>query len=166
MLSENVNILDNKTVQQKLLRMAYEIWEKHVESGHVYICGIEGPGTNIAKILFQTLKEISTLDIHFVNVIVDKKNPLGNINLDTKIPTNANIILVDDVANTGRILFHTIAILAELKPKKVEIAVLVNRMHKAFPIQPNYIGQNMSTTLQDHIFVEQDQNGKFVVYLK
>jgi len=166
MQSEHVKILDHAIVQQKLLRMAFEIWENHADSKELYICGVEGSGAPIARLLFEILQDQSPLKLHFVDMTMDKSQPFGHIQLSHVIPENAEIVIVDDVANTGYVLFHAMSYLAPQKPKKLEIAVLVNRMHKSFPIQPNYIGHNVSTTLQDHILVEQDTAGEFVVYLK
>lgn len=164
--SENIKILSHNVVHQKLLRMAYEIWENHAASKEVYICGVEGSGTAIAKIIYDILVSKSDISIHYLDINVVKESPLGQVTLSADIPRNAEIIIVDDVANTGNVLFHTLTTLAHLLPKKIEIAVLVNRMHKSYPILPNYIGHNISTTLQDHILVKQDENGAFSVYLK
>ena len=48
--------------------------------------------------------------------------------------------------------------------KKIETAVLVDRSHKLFPISSDYVGYELSTTLNDHIEVILDP-GKFGVYL-
>ncbi|MET0243089.1 MAG: phosphoribosyltransferase family protein [Flavitalea sp.] len=64
------------------------------------------------------------------------------------------IILVDDVANSGKTLLYALKPFLEFHPKKIQIVVLVGRTHKSFPIQPDYVGLSLSTTFQEHIFVE------------
>jgi len=50
-------------------------------------------------------------------------------------------------------------------PKKVQVAVLVDRQHKLFPIASDFVGLSLSTTLQEHIKVELDKAGKGEAYL-
>jgi pyrimidine operon attenuation protein/uracil phosphoribosyltransferase len=74
-----------------------------------------------------------------------------------------NIILVDDVLNTGRILTYGMRPFLSITVKKIEVAVLVNRSHALYPIHPTYTGYELSTTLDDHIEVVLKK--KFAVYL-
>ncbi|MBK8841612.1 MAG: hypothetical protein IPO33_01590 [Saprospiraceae bacterium] len=67
---------------------------------------------------------------------------------------NKNIILVDDVANTGRTLFYAFAPLMNIIPKKLEVAVMVDREHKLFPVKVNYVGLSLATTLMENIQVD------------
>ena len=64
------------------------------------------------------------------------------------------IVVVDDVANTGRTLFYATKPLMEVVPAKVQMAVLVDRMHKSFPVHVDFVGMSLATTIQDHIEVE------------
>lgn len=51
-------------------------------------------------------------------------------------------------------------------PKRVQILVLVERMHKLFPIKPDYVGLSIATTLQDNIVVEIDNNEILGAYIQ
>jgi pyrimidine operon attenuation protein/uracil phosphoribosyltransferase len=73
------------------------------------------------------------------------------------------IIVVDDVANTGRTLFYAIKPLLDILPKKIETAVLVDRKHKAFPIAITYYGLSLATTLQEHIDVKLEESSVYLV---
>ena len=64
------------------------------------------------------------------------------------------IIVVDDVANSGKTLLYAMKPFLNFHPRKIESLVLVGRTHKAFPVQPDYTGLFLSTTLQEHIYVE------------
>ncbi|MBL7781855.1 MAG: phosphoribosyltransferase, partial [Saprospiraceae bacterium] len=66
---------------------------------------------------------------------------------------NKSIILVDDVANTGRTIFYAVQPLLAVVPRKVEVAVLVDRKHKSFPIKADYVGLSLATTLLENIDV-------------
>ena len=63
------------------------------------------------------------------------------------------IIIVDDVLNTGRTLAYAMKPFLCIEVKKIEVAVLVNRSHPLFPIQPSYTGYELSTTLTEHVEV-------------
>ncbi|HRD06713.1 MAG TPA: phosphoribosyltransferase family protein, partial [Saprospiraceae bacterium] len=61
---------------------------------------------------------------------------------------------VDDVANTGRTIFYACKPLMDLLPSKIEVAVLVDRKHKQFPINVDYVGLSLATTLKENISVK------------
>jgi pyrimidine operon attenuation protein/uracil phosphoribosyltransferase len=87
---------------------------------------------------------------------IDKKNPLQSaieIKIDTDLK-NKTIILVDDVANSGKTIFYALKPLMDLSLNKIQLAVLVDRQHKSFPITADYVGLSISTTLQNMIYVE------------
>ena len=62
-----------------------------------------------------------------------------------------NIILVDDVANTGRTLFYAFQPLLKIIPGRLEVAVMVDRKHKLFPVSVDYVGISLATTLMENI---------------
>ena len=64
------------------------------------------------------------------------------------------VIIVDDVANTGRIIMYALKPFLNFQPKKIQTLVLVERSHKLFPIQNDYKGLSIATTLLEHISVE------------
>jgi len=57
------------------------------------------------------------------------------------------------VLNTGRTLIYALKPFLKMELKKIEVAVLVNRSNHLFPIQPNYTGYDLSTTLNEHVVV-------------
>jgi pyrimidine operon attenuation protein/uracil phosphoribosyltransferase len=56
--------------------------------------------------------------------------------------------------------------LLEVLPKKIQVAVLVDREHKSFPIKVDYVGVSLFTTIQDDIDVQIKGRGEKAVYLK
>ena len=91
-----------------------------------------------------------------IMVPLDKKNP-SNPMPENSIPqnlTNKVVVMVDDVLNTGKTLAYSLKPFLDKKIKKIEVAVLVNRSHTAFPISPQYTGYELSTTMSDRILVK------------
>jgi len=160
-------ILTSIQIKRKLERIAYEILENNHEEKEIFFVGIRERGTKIAKKLANVIGKISDLKIEIVRVELNKAAPLEDdiafnkkaVEFDKKV-----VILIDDVANTGRTMSYAIKPLLNYIPKKIEVAVLIDRDHKAFPITADYIGLTLSTFIQDHIYVDLD-SGKEKVYL-
>lgn len=149
-----IQILTAAQIEQKLKRMAYEIWEKNSEEKEIFIIGIEETGAAVAGKIAEILKEISPLKIKYSNLIINKKSPLQqDIALSVGALNNKTVVLIDDVANSGKTLLYALKPLMDFEPAKIQIAVLVDRKHKNYPVTPDIIGHSVSTTIQEHIIV-------------
>ena len=79
----------------------------------------------------------------------------GEIVLSKAIGVNGtNVILIDDVANSGRTMFYALQPLLRDHPGQVETLALLERTHKQFPIELNYVGHSVSTTKDEMIVVK------------
>jgi len=145
-------------IRQKVKRIAFEIAEDNYDEPEIILAGIckETEGYALASLLNDELKKISSANIRLTHIELNKRNPDDQpveLNLSEAEVDNKVIILVDDVANTGRTLLYAIKPLLAWSPKKIRIAVLVERKHKLFPVSPDYVGLSLSTTFQEHIKV-------------
>jgi pyrimidine operon attenuation protein/uracil phosphoribosyltransferase len=151
-------ILSQAVAEKKLRRMAYEILENNSEERQLILAGIRESGSVIARTIQRNLLEITggRLSIQLITITLDKKRP-GPVTL-SHLPEMEDqvVIVIDDVANSGRTLLYAMKPFLELHPRKIEALVLVERTHKAFPVQPDYTGLSISTTVQEHINVEVD----------
>ncbi|GAB3827799.1 phosphoribosyltransferase family protein [Pontibacter rugosus] len=153
--SQNL-ILDRNQIAQKVIRMAYEVFERNFEEQELVLAGIHQNGYKLAEMLAEHLQTISTLKVQLLRVSLNKTAPLQepvqlspeSINLSGKV-----IILVDDVLNTGKTLAYTLNSFLPLNPKKVEIATLVDRHHPLYPIASTYTGYSLATTINERIDV-------------
>ena len=163
---QKILVLSDDQIRKKIIRMAYEIYENNFEEKSLVLAGIDGQGYVLAQLLQKEIQEISDLDCLVVKVTVDKSAPEKNeVALDVPLKDLArkNIMLIDDVLNTGRILTYGMKPFLSVVVKNIEVAVLINRSHALFPVLPKYTGYELSTTLDDHIEVV--LNKKFAVYL-
>ena len=162
----SILLLNSSEINQKIKRMAYEILEDNFSEKKIILAGICEQGELLAKQLAKHLEEISSLEIIITRIDLDKSHPFrqaaDTIKADLKIE-NTVIIMVDDVLHTGKTIAYGMKPLLNKKVKKIEVAVLVDRSHTAFPIKATYIGYELSTTLSDHITVV--LKGKKGVYL-
>lgn len=154
MAKQKTTILDKERINWKLQRMAYEIWEHFSNEKSVTLVCIEGGGVVVAKSLVKRLNEIGSLKTDLITLKLNKRNPLASEITINEDLNGKSLVLVDDVANSGKTLLYALAPILKYEPKKVIIAVLVDRRHKSFPITPDIVGHSVSTTLQEHIEVE------------
>lgn len=149
-------ILTAGQVSQKIKRMAFEVYEHNIREKEVVFAGIVGQGYTLATLLARQLEEISDIKATVVKVSIDKSAPLqSEIELDAEASSFKKkcVIVVDDVLNTGKTIAYALKPFLDVEVKKIEVAVLVNRSHATFPIQPTYTGYGLSTTLTEHIEV-------------
>lgn len=147
-------ILDSDAARRKIRRMALQVAEQNTDEKEMVIAGILGNGVVLAECIAAELKKIAEIKTTIVHVHLDKKDPIEvSLSPDISIQSKT-ILLVDDVANTGKTMFYALKPFLQAYPKKLQTLVLVERSHKAFPIQTDYAGLTIATTLQEHILVE------------
>ncbi|MFD2201525.1 phosphoribosyltransferase family protein [Shivajiella indica] len=148
-------VLNHKQIKQKIIRMAYEIYERNASENLLIFAGITGMGYQLAKYLSEALQEISPLKVKVLEILLDKNDiNRGNVALSEQLDLNEKcVIIVDDVLNTGKTLVYALKPFLDIPIKKMEVAVLVNRSHKLFPVTPDYTGLELATTLNEHITV-------------
>ena len=166
--STSIQILDKKQTEQKINRIAHEILEKNFHEKEIVLAGVDPCGFTLGKLLQKILVKISDFDVTLIKISLDKDAPLqSEIKLDCEMETISKkaVILVDDVLNTGRTLAYSLKPFLNADVKKLQVAVIVDRDHKTFPVQADYVGYSLSTTIQEHIVVELKDKKKFGVYL-
>ena len=147
-------ILDAATAAKKLERMAYEIVENNIDEKEIILAGIRVSGSVVAKTIQQLLAGISTIKTDLITIELDKKHP-KEVRLSKEIDfTGKVIVVIDDVASSGKTLLYAMKPFLQFHPRKIQTLVLVERTHKKFPISTDFSGLSMATTLQEHIYVE------------
>ncbi|HSH36175.1 bifunctional pyr operon transcriptional regulator/uracil phosphoribosyltransferase PyrR [Schnuerera sp.] len=156
-------ILDEKAIQRATTRIANEIIERNKGIEDIILVGIKTRGVPFAERLAKKIEEIEeekievlTLDITLYRddlterysepVVRDKKL---NYNINDK-----TIVLVDDVIFTGRTVRAALDALVDIgRPRKVQLAVLVDRGHRELPIRADYVGKNLPTARSEVVNV-------------
>ena len=155
MIKDATLIVDGLTIKHSTRRIAYQIYESNFNHKAIYMIGVAKSGVLFAKSIITVLKEISKLDIHFIQLEINKKDPHLPIKTseDLSVLKNQSVVLVDDVLNTGSTLIYAVKHLLEVPLKQLKTAVLVNRNHKNYPIKANFKGISLSTSINEHIEV-------------
>ncbi|HLC15550.1 MAG TPA: bifunctional pyr operon transcriptional regulator/uracil phosphoribosyltransferase PyrR [Thermodesulfovibrionia bacterium] len=156
-------ILNNKEIERAIKRISYEIIEKNKGAENFCLIGIQRGGVLPAKKLAKQLEAIEgcsvdsgTLDITFYrdDISLKKEQPvMYNTHMPFSI-NNRNVVLVDDVIFTGRTVRAAMDALLDFgRPAAIQLAVLIDRGHREFPIQPNYVGKVVPTSRDESVLV-------------
>ena len=150
-------ILNIQEINQKLKRLAWQVYEKNSAEKEIIVVGISERGLILAKQLVGHIEEISDINTKISHLELDKDNPYNkavSLNLEEKEYVNKVVILVDDVLNSGKTLMYAAKHFLTTPLTSLSIMVLVDRNHNRYPIKADYIGLSLATTLQEYISVE------------
>jgi pyrimidine operon attenuation protein/uracil phosphoribosyltransferase len=161
-------VLNHATIEKMIKRMAYQIYENNFGEKYLTIVGVSSRGFELAKIIKGELDKISNLKSELVEISIDKNNPSAETTVLN--PANFNIkgtvLIVDDVLNTGKTLVYAALPFVNVKTLKLQIAVLVDRNHRKFPVSADYTGTKLNTTFQEHVSIEMNAKKQFEAFLQ
>ena len=175
-MSSPTTILDASALKRALVRIAHEIAERNELSTEVVLVGVQRGGVNLAERLAGFLSGIWGHAVPVGSVDVGMhRDDLGRKVAPrihpTVIPfdiTGRTVVLVDDVLFSGRTTRAALDALNDLgRPKRIQLAVLIDRGHRELPIKADFVGKNVPASLSERISVHwQETDGKDVVYLE
>ncbi len=159
-----VLVMDAKTIQRAILRIAHEIVEKNRGAENMAVIGIQNRGAYLAERIARLIEKIEKvkipvglMDITLYRDDVQTKleQPLvqkTEILFDVK---DKVIILIDDVLFTGRTVRAALDQIIDFgRPRRIQLAVLVDRGHRELPIRADYVGKNVPTAKQERVKVK------------
>ncbi|HVW97666.1 MAG TPA: phosphoribosyltransferase family protein [Mucilaginibacter sp.] len=162
MSDKHLLILNQKQIQQKIDRIAYQILEDNFDEQEVMIAGILPSGDKIARRLKAILDNIAPFKTTFLGIQLDKTSTSlkATIDFDLNICSNKVVVLVDDVLNSGKTLAYGFGVFRDVPLKKFRTAVLIDRNHKKFPVITDFAGIALSTVLKEFVDVVLDEEGE------
>ncbi len=147
--------------------MALEIAERNLHAGHIVLAGIEPAGPLMNAVIIKTLKKYFTGNVSAITIALDnKKQPVKVTVSENPDLSGAVLIITDDVSNSGKTQTFALQPFLNPLPKAMQTLVLVNRSHKAFPVQPDYVGVSLATTIEEYIDVEIEDEKLTAVWMK
>jgi len=143
-------------ISRALVRISHEILEANPDSSRITVLGIPTRGAHLAYRIGGHLREIAgrefsvgTLDItmHRDDLRLRPPRPI----MPTSIPHDGiddrEVILIDDVLFSGRTIRAALDALGEIgRPRRVQLAVLIDRGHRQLPIRADFVGKNIPTS--------------------
>jgi pyrimidine operon attenuation protein/uracil phosphoribosyltransferase len=161
-------ILNSHQIEQKIDRMAWEIYENNAAETGLVLVGIKSSGYILATRIAKALGKISPLKTELFEISINKPNPLekeGEFRIPLEALKEKVIVVIDDVLNSGKTLLYGVRPFLAIPVKRLQTAVLVDRNHNRYPIKSDYTGLSLATTLLERVSVELDVPGQEAVYL-
>lgn len=150
MQTERIELMSPMRVERSLKRMTLEIIEKHAGKGVIYLFGLNERGYKLSKKISSIIKSVNRINLSPIRIDI-KKLELSKTDFDI---TNAFVILVDDVIFSGESFKKAMELIEPFgNPKTIKIAVLVDRGHRKYPIEPEFVGLTHPTKLKEHVEV-------------
>jgi pyrimidine operon attenuation protein/uracil phosphoribosyltransferase len=157
-------LMSSSEVERTLVRLAHEIVEKSNGSEDLALVGIRRRGVPLAERLGKLISaiekrpvETGVLDIQFYrdDLSTTGVRPVvtpGAIGIDIN---GRDVVLCDDVLYTGRTIRAALdALFDHGRPRRVQLAVLIDRGHRELPIEATYIGRRVPTSSREIIEVK------------
>jgi pyrimidine operon attenuation protein / uracil phosphoribosyltransferase len=157
-------LMSASEIERTLVRLAHQIVEKSNGSEDLALIGIRRRGIPLAERLGKLIAGIEkrpvdtgTLDIRFYrdDLSTHDVRPVvtpGSIGFDVN---GRDVVLCDDVLYTGRTIRAALdALFDHGRPRRVQLAVLIDRGHRELPIEATYVGRNVPTSSREIIEVK------------
>jgi len=153
--------MDAADMARAVRRIAHEILERNRGASDLVLVGIHTRGIPLAQRLAAALADaegsvpVGEMDIALYRDDLDRR-PTTRVGA-TRMPVPLDdrvVVLVDDVLYTGRSVRAALDCLADLgRPRRVELAVLIDRGHRELPIRADYVGKNLPTSARERVAV-------------
>lgn len=155
-------IMEAGEMRRSLARIAHEILERNHGPQGVIVVGIHSRGVPLARRLAAKMSELEGTTVPCGEIDVSltrddlrtRRTPAVRPTRIPVDPTDAAIVLVDDVLYTGRTIRAAMdALFGYGRPRSIQLAVLVDRGHRELPIRADYVGKNVPSARTEEVRV-------------
>ncbi|OGQ83362.1 MAG: bifunctional pyr operon transcriptional regulator/uracil phosphoribosyltransferase [Deltaproteobacteria bacterium RIFCSPLOWO2_12_FULL_60_19] len=155
-------LLEAEDIRRTISRMAHEVIEKCGGAGDLALVGIRSRGAHLVRRLADKIGSLSgsappvgVVDVTPYRDDVTKPSTDHPARMDTPVAIDdRTVVLVDDVIYRGRTVRAALDMIGHLgKPKKVLLAILIDRGHRELPIRPDIVGKNVRAEESERVNV-------------
>jgi pyrimidine operon attenuation protein/uracil phosphoribosyltransferase len=171
--------MDESAMETTLHRLAQEITAANDDIGQIALMGILSRGRPLADRLAGLIEKSTGIRPPVGSLATtlyrdDLRSGRGHLKFGTGethfdfAVDDLTVVLVDDVLAAGR---TTRAAMDEVmdygRPKRIQLACLIDRGRRELPIQPDYLGWTVAAEADDYVSVRvQEIDGENVVLLE
>ena len=167
-------IFTDVELRRAISRIAHEIVERNGGAADLTLLGLRRRGGPLAKRLAERIHELEGIEPPVAELdVTDYRDDLPD--RDARSASRAAsreplpvevagrvVVLVDDVLFTGRTARAGLeAVLDHGRPRRIQLAVMVDRGHRELPIRADYVGKNVPTALSESIHVRLGETDGF-----
>jgi pyrimidine operon attenuation protein/uracil phosphoribosyltransferase len=163
-------IMNETQIRGAVRKMAGQIVADFSPLEGVVMVGIRTRGADLTRRLVREIESLSgyRMPIGFIDTTFYRDDILTSgpkpVMKKTEIPfdlMDQRVILVDDVLYTGRTIRAALDALMDFgRPRCIRLAVLIDRGHRELPIQPDYVGKRLETSMDESVQVRLAEEGE------
>ena len=175
-MPEKTTILNAQAIHRVLTRIAHEIVERNDNAQSIVVVGVQRGGIHLAERIGALLQGIWGHPVPVGRLDVNMhRDDLGRQAAPDVHPTvmpfdihDKTVVLVDDVLFSGRTTRAAMDALNDFgRPRRIQLAVLIDRGHRELPIKADFVGKNVPTAAHELIDVQlKEARGEDAVYLQ
>ncbi len=172
--------MSSARIERVITRVAYQIFEDTRGSGELLIFGIDERGYRLANLLASRLSSIyqTPISAHQIRIkTADKESgpdlrqgekrpssgdddPVSDNQADRPEVSGKNVVIIDDVMYSGKTMYKALQeVTTPVHPEEVKLAALIDRGHRRYPLNVQYLGLHSPTKLQEHVHCSFTESG-------
>jgi pyrimidine operon attenuation protein/uracil phosphoribosyltransferase len=157
-----ITVMSEADIRRAVVRIAHEIVEHNQGAAGLVFVGMRTRGVPLARRIARAIREfegeevaVGSLDVGLYRDDLTERGPSVNIQpSDLPEVAGKRVVLVDDVLYTGRTVRAALDALIDYgRPRRIQLAVLVDRGHRELPIRADFVGKNIPTSRSDDVQV-------------
>ncbi len=163
-LKIKARVMDGSKIKRALIRMTTEILEGNRNLKNLVIIGIRTRGIYLGRRISQLIQELERADVQVGALdITPYRDDVSGVDVSAMVQkteicfsiADMDVLLVDDVLNTGRTIRAAMDGLFNLgRPRTIQLLVLIDRGHRELPIRADYAGKVLPTSKRELVQVK------------
>lgn len=162
-------VMDETAIRRALMRIAHELIERNDDLSRLYLVAVPNGGVPLARQLADNLLQVADVEptVGVLDTTLYRDDLLSSGARPrlrrTEMPSVVDdrvVVLVDDVASTGRTIRAAMDALMDFgRPRAVQVVALVDRGHRELPIRIDFVGKNIPTRPGDRVELRGQHGG-------